>query len=118
MRQWQCECGSIKAFGTDSPRDCQVCKKCGTTMLRTVDGRVPPTEHSWINQYDRNTGKITHRLCTKCYEHDKNVPADTSRRFDKAEIRQVLADELHKNLFLTFQESERASDIIAGHLFP
>lgn len=74
MRQWQCKCGNLLCFGSDSPKACQVCEKCGTTALRGIDGDfVESEEHEWKQQYDRNTGKPSRKVCVKCYAREKET---------------------------------------------
>jgi hypothetical protein len=51
MRYWKCKCGAYESFGSDGPRPCQVCNKCGTTLLKRIDGSYIEAEpHDWVTE--------------------------------------------------------------------
>jgi hypothetical protein len=63
MRYWECKCGNLQAFGSDSPSECVSCHKCGTNAYKKQ-----PWEHEWKLKYDENTGKPKYYRCNKCSE--------------------------------------------------
>lgn len=76
MRQWSCNCGNRIAFGSDSPRPCTVCDKCGTTLLRTINDKnevvfVEPTEHEWKKRFSSETGEFLYEYCKNCFMERK-----------------------------------------------
>lgn len=72
MRYWKCSCGKYESFGSDGPRPCQVCDKCGTTMLKRADGTYVESEpHDLVTETKtvlfRDETKVTvWTYCANC----------------------------------------------------
>jgi len=67
MRYWECSCGDYQAFGSDAPRLCQVCERCGTTLIRFEGAYVPSEPHDWQPEYSRTIGELIGHRCSKCH---------------------------------------------------
>lgn len=80
MRQWTCKCGNLQCFGSDSPRTCTVCSKCGSTALKNFSGDyIESTFHEWRIIYDTYTGNPKKLQCKICYiskpiENEDKIP--------------------------------------------
>lgn len=55
---------------TDSPCDCQGCKKCNTTYAGHPDNHKELQPHTWKTMYNQNTGK-PYKRCDKCHAVDE-----------------------------------------------
>lgn len=101
MRQWSCSCGKCFAFGSDAPSSCQVCRNCGTTMLRKPDGTfVEPTEHSWTTTITLRDGKEVSRVkrCNTCMSHASTTDTEVIVTVD------ALIEQLCRDLYSAHNE--------------
>jgi hypothetical protein len=63
MRYWECKCGNLQAFGSDSPSPCVSCHKCGTNAFKQE-----PEPHVFRIKYNEDTGEPKYERCIKCSE--------------------------------------------------
>ncbi len=74
MRVWRCKCGETETFGSMPPRQCQVCQKCGGTMLRGLDGNYRQAiPHDVVVETTRqehggNVSEKKRTYCARCFE--------------------------------------------------
>ncbi|MFA6678945.1 MAG: hypothetical protein WCR96_00445 [Candidatus Methanomethylophilaceae archaeon] len=72
MKYFTCKCGEKKFWGSgESPKPCQVCQICGTTMLKLSDeSYVEPKPHTWTTEETYRDGKLveSHCYCKMCYD--------------------------------------------------
>lgn len=72
MRAWRCKCGKSKGFGSDWPRDCEVCEDCGSTFASHPDHHPEPIPHDPKKMYNQNTGEPEY-YCRRCFKRLKGV---------------------------------------------
>ena len=67
MQYYRCKCGKMWSYGSDGPKACRRCDTCGMTLAQHPDGHRTPNPHTWVTQYDQNTGEPYEvcRICTK-----------------------------------------------------
>lgn len=74
MQYYRCKCGKREYFdGGMSPRACQGCNECGTTLEQSPERHKTPEPHEWVPQYNESTGKRESDRCKNCYEKRINV---------------------------------------------
>jgi hypothetical protein len=74
MKSYQCKCGAcLYSESGMPPKDCQGCEKCGTTYARHPEGHRSLQPHKLKPQYNRDTGKLSHSICTECYARIKET---------------------------------------------
>ena len=76
MQYYRCECGESEFYGSDSPRPCMGCDKCGTTYAQSPTGHRPREPHQWRPQFSRETGAPTRPICTVCMARG-DLPEET-----------------------------------------
>ncbi len=69
MQAYRCKCGEAKYFGSDVPKPCQGCKKCGTTYAQHPDHHKEIEPHEFEILYD-DKGR-PYEVCKRCYEHGR-----------------------------------------------
>jgi hypothetical protein len=79
MRTLRCKCGEAIMWTTDSPRDCQGCKKCNTTYAGHPDNHKELQPHTWKIMYEQNTGK-PYKRCEKCYAVDEESYVEARKK--------------------------------------
>mgnify|MGYP003797644759 CR=1 FL=1 len=72
MKEFRCSCGNRVFWGSgESPKPCIVCKDCGTTLLKRLDGSYVDSEpHKWTTEETYLDGELVHSrtYCKRCYE--------------------------------------------------
>lgn len=69
MQYLRCKCGNREAWTSgESPKPCQTCDKCRSTLAYSPDSHQVPKPHKLELRYDTHTGQPSHKVCTVCYE--------------------------------------------------
>lgn len=75
MIYYQCKCGEAKYYGSGmSPRDCEGCKKCGTTFAQSPTGHKSLAAHDFNDKRTIEDGIETDEsFCRKCYKARRHL---------------------------------------------
>ena len=72
MNYHRCKCGKQEYWESGmSPRSCQGCDECGTTVATYSGGHRPVEPHDWVEEWAiRNKEPVKIKICSRCYEEE------------------------------------------------
>lgn len=101
MQYYKCKCGKAEYFSSGCPpQDCQGCDECGSTFGLGPKAHPERIPHDPKPQFSRETGELSHYICSRCYElveAPRSEPSNTEwqqyRRKGLAEMRPYVKGE-------------------------
>jgi hypothetical protein len=62
MKFYRCRCGKAEMYGSESPKSCEGCEECQTTLAEMPSEHRIPTSHDWVSEqglfWCRRCGRI------------------------------------------------------------
>ena len=90
MQYYRCKCGLRRMFGSDTPRPCEGCDQCNTTLEQDPDHHTTPEPHQWVTKYNQNTG-ARKQVCRHCLVENEDF---TDEETDAQEVWSVYRNEV------------------------